>query len=111
MILKAGTGSAGSWTGGVPIMPRHLTVLLSLAFLVALPIVGQAQDRGVEALNGTQSARPGGTARDAADRTVGASPSSQLSRQEDRVIVEDRAPPVIRRTCREVQRECADVRR
>ena len=91
-------------------MPRHLAALVSLSLLL-LPVAGQAQDRGVEAVTGSQAARPGGTLRGADDRTVGVSPSSQLSRQEDRVILEDRAPPVVRRTCLEVQRECAEVRR
>jgi hypothetical protein len=95
---------------GVPIMPSHLIALLSMS-LVLLPVAGQAQDRGVEALTGTPSVRPDGNHRAAEDRTVGVSPSSQLNRQEDRVIVEDRAAPVIRRTCLEVQRDCADVRR
>ena len=91
-------------------MPKYLIALVGLSLLV-LPVASRAQDRGVEAVTGAQSVRPGGTPRGADDRTVGLSPSSQLSRHEDRVIIEDRAPPVIRRTCLEVQRECAELRR
>ena len=94
-------------------MSRNVVVLVTLSFLLTLPIAAHGQDRAAEAVNGTHSVRPTGIPRGADDRTVGMSPSSQLSPHEDRVLVEDRAPAVMRRTCVEEprHRECADLRR
>jgi hypothetical protein len=95
------------------IMPRNLVAVATLGLLLALPVAAGGADRAAEAINGAQPVRPSGNPAGAGDRTVGASPSSQLSRQEDRVIIEDRTPAVVRKTCIEEprQRECAEMRR
>ena len=94
-------------------MPRNMVAVITLGLLLALPMAAGGEDRAVEVLSGTQPIRPSGIPQSADDRTVGLAPASQLSRHEDRVIVEDRTPAVVRKTCIEERtlRECADVRR
>jgi uncharacterized protein YcfJ len=103
-------------------MRKSLIATTAFVGLVVLPALASAQDPAAGAAGGAAAGAvtggavggPAGAAVGAAvGGTVGAASQSGPQHHQDRVIIEDRAPAVIHKTCVEEpgRRDCVETRR
>jgi len=101
-------------------MRGSLIVAAAFAALLALPVAGRAQDPATDAASGAAAGAvtggaiggpPGAAVGDAVGGTIGAA-SQSGPRHPDRLIVEERAPAVLQKTCVEEpgRRDCIETR-